>query len=73
MKLKIVYNICERKGKTSWFPIGRGFLNADGSMDVKLTSLPIDGKLHIRDHVPTEDELLQQENLPGRAEWLENS
>ncbi len=48
---KGVYNIIERDGmdKPFWHRVGIAFVNRDGSYNVYLDSLPMDGKLHIRD------------------------
>lgn len=57
-KMKIVYVISERSGKNYWNRIGVGFVNSDGSINVKLESLPLSGELHVRDYVPREDGVL---------------
>jgi hypothetical protein len=41
--------------KNFWNRLGVAFKNADGSISVHLDSLPMDGKLQIRLHVPKED------------------
>jgi hypothetical protein len=56
-KMKIVYVISERGGKNYWNRIGIGFVNSDGSINVKLESFPVSGELHVRDYVPREDGL----------------
>ncbi len=38
--------------KSLWTRIGSAFVNKDGSMNVFLDTLPIDGRLHIRDAKP---------------------
>ncbi len=43
-----VYNVTEYKEKRRWTLIGLAFVNKDGSLNVKLNQLPLDGKLHIR-------------------------
>jgi len=53
-KVKIAYTTNERNGRTFWNRIGVAFLNKDGSMNVRLESLPVSGELHIRDLVPRE-------------------
>lgn len=57
-KMKIVYVISERSGKNYWNRIGVAFVNSDGSLNVKLESVPLSGELHVRDYVPREDGLL---------------
>jgi hypothetical protein len=53
-KMKIVYHIEDRGGKNYWTRVGVAFVNSDGSINVKLETLPIDGTLHIRDYVSRE-------------------
>lgn len=43
-----VVSIRERAGKTIWVKAGTAFVNADGSINVLLDVLPLDGKLQIR-------------------------
>lgn len=52
-KLKICYVITKTGNKTYWNRIGVAFLNADGSLNVKLNSLPVNGEMQIRDYVPS--------------------
>ena len=54
-KMKVVYSIAERNGKSYFNRIGVAFVNQDGSMNVKLEALPINGELHIRDYVPRDE------------------
>lgn len=51
-KMKVVYSIVERNGKKYWNRIGTAWINKDGSTNVKLESLPINGEMNIRDYVP---------------------
>jgi hypothetical protein len=49
-----VYVVVERKTKENpdrrnlWLSIGVAFVNRDGSINVRLNALPVDGVLHIR-------------------------
>ena len=52
---KVVYNIVERGEKSFWNRVGTAFVNRDGSYNVVLSSLPLDGKLHIRDPKPASE------------------
>ena len=54
-KMKVVYSITERNGKSFWNRIGVAFVNKDGSINVKLEALPVNGELQIRDYVAKED------------------
>jgi len=48
--IKDVYQITEYEGKkATWNKIGTAFKNTDGVLNVILNSLPVDGRLHIRD------------------------
>ena len=48
--MKEVFNIVENgNGKSFWIRVGIAFVNKDGSMNVKLNALPVNGTLHIRD------------------------
>jgi len=55
-KMKIVYVISDRGGKKFWNRIGVAFVNRDGSINVKLEAIPVNGEMQIRDyHLPNED------------------
>jgi hypothetical protein len=51
---KEVYHIKEINGreKSLWTRIGNAFVNKDGSINVFMDVLPIDGKIQIRDPRP---------------------
>jgi hypothetical protein len=51
-KVKIVYNVTERAGRSYWTRIGIAFVNRDGSLSVRLESLPVSGEMQIRDQAP---------------------
>ncbi len=54
---KAVYTIIDREGKKAiWLKVGIAFVNRDGSYNVVLDALPINGKLHIRDFMEREEE-----------------
>src|SRR5262249_41220917 len=42
-----VFSIREGKGGTVWVRAGSAFVNRDGSLNVLLGVLPLDGKLHV--------------------------
>lgn len=48
-KVKFVYVITGKGDRKYWTKVGVAFVNRDGSLNVKLHSLPIDGEMHIRD------------------------
>lgn len=48
--VKDVYQITDIEGKKSiWTRIGSAYTNKDDSLNVVLTCLPINGRLHIRE------------------------
>ena len=44
-----VFSIREGKGGSVWVRAGSAFVNKDGSLNVHLDVLPLDGKLHVRE------------------------
>lgn len=65
---KIAYCITERNGKSYWNRIGVAFVNRDGSINVKLDSLPVSGEMQLRDYVAREDrETPSQEQSNART------
>ncbi len=49
-EMKEVFTVTERQNaKAIWTRVGVGFVNRDNSINVLLDSIPINGKLHIRD------------------------
>ncbi len=44
-----MFSIREGKGGTVWVRAGSAFVNRDGSLNVLLDVLPLDGKLHVRE------------------------
>ncbi len=54
-KMKIAYVIKERAGQKYWTRVGVAFVNSDGSINVRLEAMPVNGELHIRDYVPRDE------------------
>ena len=56
-KKLVAYAIIEREGleKAIFSRIGTAFVNKDGSLNIHLDSLPIDGKVHVREDKPRAD------------------
>ena len=54
--VKIAYTIVERphSGKKFWVRVGAAFVNRDGSLNVRLDAMPVNGELQIRDYAPNE-------------------
>jgi hypothetical protein len=46
---RVVYSIVERNNKKHWLRVGIAFVNRDGSLNVRLDAVPINGQLHIRE------------------------
>jgi hypothetical protein len=69
-KMKIAYVITERNGRSFWNRCGVAFVNADGSLNLKLESIPVNGEVQIRDYVPREDTLtgVRRADTAGYAE-----
>lgn len=56
-QIKAVYTIVDKPGdKSFWVRIGTAFLNRDGSWNLKLDALPMNGSLQMRDPFPPRDE-----------------
>jgi hypothetical protein len=54
-RLKVCYVITQRGEKKYWNRVGVAFLNHDGSINVKLESLPVAGDFQIRDYVARDE------------------
>ena len=50
--MKVVFAITERNGKSFWTRIGIGSTNRDGSLNLALDAIPVNGKLQVRDWQP---------------------
>jgi len=49
---KVVYTISERQGRSYWTRVGVGFVNRDGSINIRLDAIPVSGQLQLRDWTP---------------------
>jgi hypothetical protein len=47
--MKSVFTVTENKGKSHWVRIGAGFVNSDGSMNLRLDALPVNGTIQVRE------------------------
>ncbi len=54
-KMKIAYVVTQRGTNKYWTRVGVAFVNRDGSFNVKLDAVPVNGEIHVRDYVPRED------------------
>jgi hypothetical protein len=62
-KMKIVYTITERGEKSYWTRIGVAYVNRDGSLNVKLEAMPVNGTMQVRDWTPREDHVGPDDRL----------
>lgn len=70
---KVVYTIVEstRGGKKFWLRIGVAFPNRDGSINVHLDAMPVNGRLHIREHTSWEERSREAKGNGAHGEPLE--
>lgn len=54
-KMKVAYVIETQGDKKFWTKIGVAFVNNDGSINVKLSALPVNGEAQLRDFVEKEE------------------
>jgi hypothetical protein len=53
--MKTVYTVVERgPGKSFWVRVGVGFTNRDGSLNLRLDAIPVNGTLQVRDWEPND-------------------
>ena len=50
-RMKIVYVVSDRSNRKYESRIGLAFVDADGSLSVKLDAIPVSGEMRIRDYV----------------------
>jgi hypothetical protein len=51
--IKAVYTVVERgQSKSFWVRIGVGFTNKDGSLNLRLDAIPVNGMLQVREWEP---------------------
>jgi hypothetical protein len=50
--MKAVFTVVERGGKSFWVRIGAGFTNRDGSLNLRLDAIPVNGMLQVREWEP---------------------
>jgi hypothetical protein len=48
---KLVYTVVPTKnGRSAWIKLGAGWVNTDGSLNLKLDALPVNGTMQVRDN-----------------------
>lgn len=63
---KAVYTIIDKSGGGHyWLRIGWAHVNHDGSYNLHLDALPINGKLQVRDWQPRDDYAPRQSEVPA--------
>jgi len=50
--MKVVYAVTERGGRSYWTRVGVGYENRDGSLNLKLDAIPVNGTLQVREWEP---------------------
>jgi hypothetical protein len=51
--MKSVYTVVDRgQGKSIWVRVGVGFTNRDGSLNLRLDAIPVNGSLQVREWEP---------------------
>ena len=72
---KTVYTIVERgrDAKSYWVKVGVGFVNRDGSINLRLDAVPVNGTLQVRDFEPFDVARRAQDNGAPRLPARDNS
>lgn len=52
---KAVYTVVERDNKSFWVKVGVAFTNRDGSLNLKLDAVPVNGTLQVREPDPRDE------------------
>jgi hypothetical protein len=72
--MKSVYTVVDRGGKSFWVRIGVGFTNRDGSLNLRLDAIPVNGTIQVRDWEPYERRTDSMDGEPrGRSGAEETS
>lgn len=66
--LKIVYTITERGDRSYWQRIGVAYINRDGSLNVKLDAVPVNGTMQIRDWTPRDETAEERRRTNGASQ-----
>jgi hypothetical protein len=62
-KMKVVYTITERGERSFWTKIGVAYVNRDGSLNVKLEAVPVNGTMQVRDWAPRDEQAGAEDRL----------
>jgi hypothetical protein len=53
---RVAYTVVDRgEGKSFWLRVGTAFENRDGSLNVYLDAIPVNGRLQIREYQPDDE------------------
>lgn len=64
-----VYTVLEREsGRKHWLRIGTAFENRDGSFNVRVDALPLNGMIHIREMAGADKTVETVETAPARTQ-----
>jgi hypothetical protein len=65
--MKAVYTVIERgQGKSFWVRVGVGFTNRDGSINLRLDAIPVNGSLQVREWSEPYERRADVSDAPGR-------
>jgi hypothetical protein len=65
--MKAVYTVVDRgQGRSFWIRVGVGFTNRDGSLNLRLDAIPVNGTLQVREWEPHEKKP-EMSDAPPRA------
>jgi hypothetical protein len=76
--MKSVYTVVDRgQGKSTWVRVGVGFTNRDGSLNLRLDAIPVNGMLQVRewepgDRRPDSADTQTRPRLPARDQPLDS-
>jgi hypothetical protein len=76
--MKSVYTVIDRgQGKSIWVRVGVGFTNRDGSLNLRLDAIPVNGTLQVREWEPGDRrsdaiEAQPHSRLPARDKPLDS-
>ena len=62
-----VFSIRDGKGGSIWVRAGSAFVNKDGSLNVVLDVLPLDGRLHVRETAEKKEAAQSIRAVPEQA------
>jgi len=74
--MKSVYTVIDRgQGKSIWVRVGVGYTNRDGSLNLRLDAIPVNGMLQVREWEPVDrrsDAVDAHPRLPPRDKPIDS-